>query len=261
MRVDLHNHTTLCNHASGTIEEYVQRAIELNIDYYGFSEHAPMKNFEDGYRLTLDKKEFYENSVKEIKERYKNDITILLAYEIDFINGDYLLDEIVNAKVDYLIASVHYLGEWGFDNPEFISQYKNKDIDKIWEEYFYAVKLMAKTGKFDIAGHLDLIKVFNYLPKKDIKLIAQDALKEIKRSDMTIEINTAGLRKPVKQLYPSKELLELAFELDIPITFSSDAHSVEQIGFKYEEGVKMAKEVGYTRCNIFKEREAVSLEF
>ena len=261
MRVDLHNHTTLCNHASGTIEEYVQRAVELNIDYYGFSEHAPMKNFDDGYRLTLDKKDFYENSVKEIKEKYKNDITVLLAYEIDFLNGDYVLDEIVNAKVDYLIASVHYLDKWGFDNPEFISEYKNKDIDKIWEEYFEAVKLMAKTAKFDIAGHLDLIKVFNYLPKKDIKLIAQDALKEIKRSNMTIEINTAGLRKPVKQLYPSKELLELAYELDIPITFSSDAHSVEQIGFKYEEAVKMAKEVGYTRCNIFKEREAISLEF
>ncbi len=261
MRVDLHNHTTLCNHATGTIEEYVQRAIELNIDYYGFSEHAPMKNFDDGYRLTLDKKEFYENSVKEIKEKYTNDITVLLAYEIDFLNGDYVLDEIVNAKVDYLIASVHYLDKWGFDNPEFISEYKNKDIDKIWEEYFEAVKLMAKTAKFDIAGHLDLIKVFNYLPKKDIKLIAQDALKEIKRSDMTIEINTAGLRKPVKQLYPSKELLELAFELDIPITFSSDAHSVEQIGFKYDEAVKMAKEVGYTRCNIFKEREPFSLEF
>ncbi len=261
MRVDLHNHTTLCNHATGTIEEYVQRAVELNIDYYGFSEHAPMKNFDDGYRLTLDKKDFYENSVKEIKEKYKNDITVLLAYEIDFLNGDYVLDEIVNAKVDYLIASVHYLDKWGFDNPEFISEYKNKDIDKIWEEYFEAVKLMAKTAKFDIAGHLDLIKVFNYLPKKDIKLIAQDALKEIKRSNMTIEINTAGLRKPVKQLYPSKELLELAYELDIPITFSSDAHSVEQIGFKYEEAVKIAKEVGYTRCNIFKERESVSLEF
>lgn len=58
MRVDLHNHTILCNHATGSVDEYVQKAIELEIDVYGFSEHAPMKNFEDGYRLVIEKKIF-----------------------------------------------------------------------------------------------------------------------------------------------------------------------------------------------------------
>jgi histidinol-phosphatase (PHP family) len=260
-RADLHNHTTLCNHAQGTIEEYVQKAIELGIDFYGFSEHAPMKNFEDGYRLVIEKKDFYESSILEIKKRYENQIDILLGYEVDFIEGDYLLDEVINSKVDYLIGSVHYLGKWGFDNPEFIAEYKNRDINKIWEEYFYALKLLAKSGKFDIVGHLDLIKVFNFLPTKDIKILAKDAMSEIKKSNMVIEINAAGLRKPVKEQYPSKNLLELAFELDIPITFSSDAHSVEQIGFKYDEVTTLAQKIGYKQCAIFKNRDIQLVNF
>ncbi|MEA3290055.1 MAG: histidinol-phosphatase [Campylobacterota bacterium] len=261
MRVDLHNHTTLCNHAVDTMDEYVQRAIELGIDYYGFSEHAPMKNFCDGYRLPLDKKEFYENSVLELKEKYKNDIDILLGYEVDFIEGDYFLDEILNAKVDYLIGSVHYLDKWGFDNPEFISEYNKKDIDTIWEEYFDAVKMCAKIEQIDIIGHFDLMKVFKFMPKKDIKVLAKDALTQIKNSNKVIEINPAGLRKPVKEQYPSRPLLELCFEMDIPITFGSDAHSKDQVGFGYDEVIKLAKDIGYTNCVLFKNKEKEFIKF
>ena len=106
-----------------------------------------------------------------------------------------------------------------------------------------------------MVGHYDLIKVFKYLPKKDIKLIARNALNAIKKSNMVLEINAAGLRKPIKESYPSKELLELAFELDIPITFSSDAHSVEQIGFMYEDVKKLAKNIGFTECIFFRNRD------
>jgi len=261
MRVDLHNHTVLCNHAVGTTSQYLQRAIELNIDTYGFSEHAPMKNFEDGYRLTFDKKDDYENDILSLKQKYKNDIEILLGYEVDFIKGDYVLDEIKNAKVDYLIGSVHYLDDWGFDNPEFIDNYKNKDIDKIWQEYFDAVEDMAKSNIFNIVGHFDLIKVFKYLPKKDIKSLALNSLKAIKKSNMVLEINSAGFRKPIKEQYPSIPLLELAYELDIPITFSSDAHSVEQIGFKYDEVVSIAKKIGFNKCAIFRDKEMEMVQF
>lgn len=263
-RIDLHNHTTLCNHATGTTEEYIQRAIELNIDIFGFSEHAPM-NFDEKYRLQLKDKEFYENDVLSLKEKYKNNIEILLGYEVDYLKGDYILSEVINAKVDYLIGSVHFLNQngdaWGFDNPEFIGEYKNRDIDTIWEDYFQAIEQMAKYGKFDIVGHLDLIKVFNFLPKKDIKSIAYKALKQIKKSNMVVEINAAGYRKPVGEQYPSKNLLELCFELNIPITFSSDAHSVDQVGLNYEKASSFAKEIGYSKCIYFNQREKIETSF
>lgn len=255
MRIDLHNHTTLCNHATGTTEKYIQRAIELKIDVFGFSEHAPM-DFDKKYRLKLEDKTFYENDVLFLKEKYTSDINILLGYEVDFLEGTYILPEIINSKVDYLIGSVHFINNgWGFDNPEFIGQYKNKDIDKIWQDYFEAISNMAKYGKFDIVGHLDLIKVFKFLPKKDIKTIALKALQEIKKANMVVEINSAGYRKPIGEQYPSKDLLELCFELDIPITFSSDAHSIDQVGFQYEDASTLAKEVGYTKCVYFDKRK------
>lgn len=263
MRIDLHNHTTLCNHATGTVEEYVKRAIELGIDEYGFSDHAPM-NYDPKYRMDISQKSIYEKWILDVKEKYKNQIKILLAYEVDFLNG-YILDEIINAKVDYLIGSVHFLQNknemWGFDNPEFIGVYESKDIDSIWEEYFLAIESMAKTGLFDIVGHFDLIKVFKFLPKKDIRILAKKALTQIKKSNMVLEINPAGLRKPINETYPSKQLLELAYEMDINITFGSDAHSVEQVGFKYEEAKDLAKLTGYKKCVTFDNRDKIIVDF
>ena len=150
---------------------------------------------------------------------------------------------------------------WGFDNPEFIGVYKSKDIDTIWAEYFDAIKSMAKTQLFNIVGHLDLIKVFKFLPKKDIRLIAKETLKEIKKSNMVLEINPAGLRKPIGETYPSKQLLELAYEMDINITFGSDAHEIDQVGFKYDEAVALAKEIGYSKCVTFENREKQIISF
>ena len=263
IRVDLHNHTTLCNHATGSVEEYVKRAIELGVDEYGFACHSPM-NFDPKYRMKLEERAIYELWVNEVKEKYKDKIKILLGYEVDYLKG-YMLDEILDAKVDYLIGSVHFLQNkndmWGFDNPEFIGVYENIDIEKIWEDYFNTIKEMAKTNYFDIVGHLDLIKVFKFLPKKDIRLIAKDALKEIKKSNMVLEINPAGLRKPIGEPYPSKELLEEAFALDIPITFGSDAHSVEQVGFGYETVIDFVKKIGYKKCVSFDKRDRKLIEF
>ena len=263
MRVDLHNHTILCNHATDTVDEYIERAIELGIDEYGFSDHAPM-NYDQKYRMGITQQKLYEKWILDAKEKYKNKIKILLAYEVDYLDG-YVLDEVINAKVDYLIGSVHFLTNkndmWGFDNPEFIGVYKSKDIDTIWIEYFNAIKSMAKTQLFDVVGHLDLIKVFKFLPKKDIRLIAKDALLEIKKSNMVLEINPAGLRKPISETYPSKQILELAYEMQIDITFGSDAHSVDQVGFKYEEVSSLAKDIGYTTCVSFENRERKLIKF
>lgn len=257
MRVDLHNHTSMCNHANGTMEEYILRAIELGIDAYGFSDHAPM-DFDPKYRMSFDQKKLYESEVLNLKDKYQSQIKILLGYEVDYLDN-HISDIVMNSNVDYFIGSIHFIKEWGFDNPEFIGVYKNKNIDLIWEEYFEAVKQMAKANLFDIVGHIDLIKVFNFLPKKDIKVIAAPALKEIKKSNMVLEINPAGLRKPIKEQYPSKEILEVAFDLDIPITFGSDAHEINQIGFKYDEVKNLALEVGYTQCVTFENREKTFL--
>ena len=258
-RVDLHNHTTRCNHAEGTVDEYIQKAIELGIDIYGFSEHAPM-DFDENYRLKFDEMGAYVSDILTAKETYKNEIEILLGYEVDWLQG-HMDRRVLDAKVDYLIGSVHFIDKWGFDNPEFIGEWKEKDIDEIWQAYFEATEAMAKSGKFDIVGHLDLIKVFKFMPKQDTRLLAQNALKAIKKSNMVLEINTAGLRKPIGEMYPSRALLEVAYTLDIPITFSSDAHAIDQIGAGYDLATTLAQDIGYTKAVTFKGRDKQLVTF
>ncbi len=259
MIVDIHNHTTLCNHAEGTIDEYILQAIKSGTKIFGFSEHAPM-NFDIKYRLTFEQMKKYEKNVLDAREKYKNEIEILLGYEVDYI-PNYIDERVLNAKVDYLIGSVHFINKWGFDNPEFIGEYKEKNIDEIWQKYFNAIEDMANTGLFDIVGHLDLIKIFKFMPKKDILKLAENALVSIKKADMVLEINMAGYRKPVKEAYPSLKLLKLAHSLEIPITFSSDAHSKIQVSLYAQEIINLAKKAGYSECAFFRKRKRVMVKF
>lgn len=259
MVVDLHNHTKFCNHAQGELFEYIEKAIEGKISYFGISDHAPM-HFDEKYRMSFEQMKIYENQVLEAKKIYAQKIEILLGYEVDFLE-EYLDERVLRADVDYLIGSVHFIDKWGFDNPEFIGNYDNQDIDEIWETYFKAIENMAKSGYFDIVGHLDLIKIFKFMPKKNIVDIAKNALLAIKNADMSIEINVAGLRKPIGETYPSLCLLEEAKKLNIPITFGSDAHSPEQVGLFSDEALKIAKIVGYKECVFYKKRIKEFIEF
>ncbi len=259
MLVDIHNHTKLCNHASGEMDEFVAKAIKNETKYFGFSDHAPM-NFDKKYRMSFDDIPLYESKVLALREKYEKEVDILLGYEVDYL-PDYMNERVLKAKVDYLIGSVHFLNGWGFDNPEFIKDYKNRDLDTLWADYFAAIKDMAKSGLFDIVGHIDLMKLFNYLPKKDIRSIAKDAIKAIKDADMTVELNSAGLRKPCKEIYPGEKLMELISEYDIPVTFGSDAHKPDDVGASSAKILEMAKRFGYKKCAIFKNRDRELINF
>ena len=251
--VDLHNHTPLCNHAKGTPEEYIDQALKKGIVIYGFADHAPME-FDKKYRMGFGDMEKYENEIKDLKEKNKDKIKILLGYEVDFTPTKYLDKRVLESDVDYLIGSVHFLDNWGFDNPEFIKEWDKRDVEDVYKEYFEYIKNLAKSGLFQIVGHIDLIKVFGYKPKTPLKDIAYTAIKEIKKSKMAVEINTAGLRKPVKELYPSDEILEMLLDENIDLTLSSDAHSPSQVGFKYEETIKKLKDLGVDKLTYFEKK-------
>ena len=259
MTIDLHNHTILCNHAEGNLSSYIEAAIAQGIDKYGVSDHAPM-NFDPKYRMSFEEMSLYQDMVKEVQTKYQDKIDVLFAYEVDYLPG-HMDKRVLDADVDYLIGSAHFIDKWGFDNPEFIGKYEGADIDTIWQEYFDLIRDMAQTGYFDIVGHLDLIKVFKFMPKGSVVSIAEEALQAIKKADMVLELNVAGYRKPCAEPYPSKALLQRAFELDIPITFSSDAHKPEQVGLYRQEIEAFAKEVGYTQCAYFKKRKRHMVDF
>ena len=250
--IDLHNHTPLCKHATGSPEEYIKKAIEKGIKYYGFADHAPM-DFDYQYRMSFEDMPKYEEKIKNLKEKYKDKIEIFLGYEVDFT--PFVDKRVLERDVDYLIGSVHFLDNWGFDNPEFIKEWEERNVDDVYKEYFYLIEKMATSKLFDIVGHIDLIKVFGHKPSKNIKDIAKNAIKAIKKSNMAIEINTSGLRKKVKELYPGNELLEMILNENIDITFSSDAHSLQDVGYQIKETIKKLKDLGVNEAVIFKNRQ------
>ena len=259
MKVDLHNHTVLCNHATGSVNEYVEAAIAKESEYFGFSDHAPME-YDYAYRMTYNQMELYEQWVQEARECYKEKITVLLGYEVDFLPG-YMDDRILKRPCDYLIGSVHFIDEWGFDNPEYIHKYEGMDMDVLYSRYFELIEVMVLSGKFDIVGHLDLLKVFKFFPKTDIRILAKNALKAIKKANMTVEINVSGLRKPVGEAYPSPLLLESIALLEIPITFSSDAHRPDQVGMFTDEIEALAQSFGYSECATYRNRDRGMVKF
>ena len=252
MTIDLHNHTVRCNHAEGSVAEYIERAIDVGIDIFGFADHAPM-DFDEKYRMGFDEMANYEAEIREAAERYADRILLRLGYEVDWLPG-HMDERVLNAKVDYLIGSVHFLSGWGFDNPEFIGHWESQEVDGVWERYFAEIAAMARSGRFDIVGHLDLVKVFGHHPKRDIRELAEEALDAIATSGMSLELNAAGWRKPVGEAYPSLDLLRMAFDREIPITFASDAHAPDQVGWKMHELKLLAREAGYTEAADYRNR-------
>jgi len=267
MKVDLHNHTYLCKHALGIMEDYVQKAIDEKIDVFGFSDHNPM-HLDQRHRMPHHHKKDYIKMYSDVKKQFAKEIKLLFAYEFDYL--DYGMNtELLNEDMDYAIGSVHFIKDFIVDDPKMIEAYskrieifKSKDADVLWEDYFNQIKNMANTGLFNIVGHMDLVKLLTVeKPRRDTRLIAKEALKAIKKSGMSVEINAAGLRKSANETYPSKELLEEIYSFDIPITFSSDAHAVEHIGYKKDFCEDLAKDIGFKTCIYYEKKEKIIVDF
>jgi len=253
MTIDLHNHTVRCNHAEGTVEQYIQKAIDEGIDIFGFADHAPM-DFDEKYRMGFEEMAEYEAEIREAAQTYEDRILIRLGYEVDWLPG-HMDERVLNAEVDFLIGSVHFLSGWGFDNPEFIGHWKEQNVDEVWERYFAEIAEMARSRRFEIVGHLDLIKVFGHKPERDIRELAEEALDAIAAAEMSLELNAAGWRKPVAEAYPSLDLLRMAYDRKIPITFASDAHKPEQVGWKMRDLKLLAREAGYSEAASYRNKE------
>ena len=135
-------------------------------------------------------------------------------------------------KLDFVLGSVHFLDreDQMFDSvPVGAEQFKGRNIDAIYADYFRRVRDIAATGLVDCLAHLDLIKIHGHRPNAEIDAIASETLDFIRSRDLAIELSTAGWRKPVNELYPGDRIIELAMEKGIPFTTASDAHSHVQL--------------------------------
>jgi len=128
------------------------------------------------------------------------------------------------------------------------------DVDAIYLKYHQCLRAAARTGMFDIMAHVDLVKKFVYRPKKEFSNEVAKTAQAFKESGVVVEINTSGLRKPIKEIYPSLGDLKIYCAAGVPITFGSDAHSPKEVGKDFDLGVAHAREAGYKDYVLFKRR-------
>jgi len=89
----------------------------------------------------------------------------------------------------------------------------------------------------------------------------QRLLQAARKHSCAVELNTAGLRKDCREIYPTREMLQHAFQTGVPITFGSDAHAPEEVGMNFAEAVQLARDVGYRECCRFIQRKRESIPF
>ncbi len=257
-RSDYHMHTTLCGHAIGSLDEYVQHAISIGLSEMGFSDHAPMVHERlPGVTMDMRQLPLYHKLIDEVKARYADKITIKYALESDFIPGfEAQTKAIIDAyPYDYIIGSVHYVNGWAIDDPATIERWKTQDINQVWKDYFGLLRQSARTGFFNIIGHSDLPKKFGNFPTVDMTDEVRATAKVFKETGVTVEINTSGLRKPVKEMYPALAYLKIYSEAGVTLTFGSDSHTPQDVGKNFKEAVELAKAAGYTEYVTFSKRK------
>lgn len=256
--VDYHMHTPLCGHADGRPEEYASRALALGLTEIGFSDHAPfvVKDL-PGITMKKDDLPAYHRMIETARAQFKGRLDIRVGIEADFIPGyEERTKNIVDGyPYDYVLGSVHFIKNWGFDNPEERRDWAGHNVNTVYRDYYELLRRCAQSGLYDVIAHPDLVKKFGHRPTEDLTADLEETANVFKETGMAIEINTSGLRKEVREIYPSLRDLAVYAEAGVPLTFGSDAHKPEEVGRDFDKAVDLAKKAGYKEYVMFKGRK------
>jgi histidinol-phosphatase (PHP family) len=230
------------------ILEYCEVAHERGIRQMGITEH-------DRYLEDIDLAAFQE------AREQSQDVGLRLGIEIDFIPGnEEEMDRVATAlPYDYVIGSVHRVDYEEVDHPDHMEIYDKWETYDLYEAYYENVCKAALSGRFEIIGHPDLIKIFRHFPDRDITPMLEETADAIAESGVVVDVNAAGLRKPIGEVYPARDFLEMFHHRGVPIILSSDAHAADQVAAGYEESLKLVHDVGYREVVTFKDHERGTL--
>ena len=249
--IDYHLHVIAHGDRPMTVDNilaYCDVAKSRGLRQMGITEH-------DRYRDDIDLAAF-----QEAREKYQ-DVELRLGIEIDFVPGaEERMDRDGSAlPYDYVIGSVHRVQGEEVDHPDHREIYEKLDAYELYERYYANVREAALSGRFEILGHPDLIKIFRTYPEQDITPMLEETADAVAESGIVVDVNAAGLRKPIGEIYPSRQLLEMFHRRGVPIILSSDAHAPDQVALGYNKSLKLVHDVGYREVVTFKDRERDTL--
>jgi histidinol-phosphatase (PHP family) len=259
---DYHLHTRRCGHAVGEMAAYVAQARAHGLPEIGFSDHLyvywrPPDQRDPELAMAEPELDAYVEDVLRLR-RDNPDLVIRLAIEADYIEGQEaeLRRALTGYPWDYVLGSVHFVDDWGFDDERYLTRFEEWDVDALYERYFGLVVRAAETGLFDSMAHPDLVKKFGHrpTPRFDLGPVYERIACVFQRTGVCVEVNTAGLRKPCAEIYPSLGLLRACQRLGVPATLGSDAHHPDQVGLFFDEGVAHLRASGYESVIAFDRR-------
>jgi histidinol-phosphatase (PHP family) len=247
-------------HTTANAERYRAIAQERGIAELGVSEHI--------YRFTqaleLWNHPLWSSFARDDLDEYcafvREHTDLRLGIEADFIPGreDHTANLLQARDFDYVVGSVHFLSDGALDMDDYSVWNSGRSVEEIWRRYFEMIGESARSGLFDIISHPDLVKYWGDArrrPEGDLRRYYELAAEGIADSDVAVEVSTAGLRKPVGELYPARALLEMCLEAGAPVALSSDAHRPEDVGADYDQALELLEGLGVGELCVFERRE------
>ncbi len=183
-------------------------------------------------------------------------VAVLRGIELDWVPGiqDALARIVEPFAFDLVLGSVHWLDGRAVDLPGGI--WEHYDVATVWRRYFAELRAAALSGAFDVMAHPDLVKIFDRRPGEAVVEEEFRATAEaFAAAGVASEVNTAGLRKPVGELYPDARLLELLCAAGVPLSLGSDAHVLEDVGRDFDRALVLAHGAGYRTVSRFRDRQ------
>lgn len=259
--IDQHVHTALCCHAGGTVEEYVAAAWTRGVTTLTFTDHLALPDgYPDGYTMRAGQFDQYVGSIRAAAAGAEaaGGPEVLCGIEADWIpeSADVVPRATEAHPLDIVLGSVHFIDDWAFDDPDLIDRYGQWDIDRLWERYFNELEAAAHSGLFDVMAHPDLVKKFGFFPGGDPTPLHERAAEAFSSSGVAVEVNTAGLRKPVGEVYPAVGLLRACRRRGVPATVGSDAHLPGEVAADFDVAAGLLREAGYRSIVVFRARRA-----
>jgi histidinol-phosphatase (PHP family) len=267
VKFDLHTHHKRCGHAQGSIEDYIEAAIQAGVDVIGISDHSPYFARSEDHaepKVAMAKSEFpkYVEEVLQLKEKYRGRIEVLLGVESDFFpeHAKRYQQMYEPYPFDYIIGSVHRSNGVSIFNKKRWRNLSEERQVREKEIYYDLIQKSARSGMFQILGHIDAMKGF-YPAFSSIQTKAvDDTLRIIGECGMAVEINTSGKTKDCGGWYPSDDILERALHYHIDVTFGSDAHEPGRVGDEWELVRQRLKEIGFRRWVYFRAKQPIYVE-
>jgi histidinol-phosphatase (PHP family) len=182
-------------------------------------------------------------------------LPVLVGIEMDWLPGrEKQIDAFLAARpFDVVLGSVHWLADAGVDHPDYPA---NLGADELWGRYLDELVAAARSGLFDVLAHPDLPKVFGHPRPASATARLEQVVADIAATGIAIECSSAGLRKPIRELYPDPDLLGMFQRAGVPVTLSSDAHSPEDVARDYPTAVAALRGAGYETITRFAGRIA-----